>query len=396
MVLSYFRGRVRKIAFHTCPWKVLAGPQRSNDSQEADQASARLDAFLRRLLRLENDETIKLVGSGRSAIRLGLAALAALEPRKKAVIVPSYCCSAVLTAITDNGLIPLFIDTSDILVSRADQYLSAISADTLGAIVVNLCGRRLPFDEHDTLLANLRKLGVFSLEDNCQALCEPPQGARPDMECYSFGFSKSLRATSGGALIARVARDEIERDFAGYECQPKWAPECRYEYYRAKFGGGTVSDQLATNMIQARTEFGRVVMSDLDLCLAANQLDELPHAIDCQVENSLTIIEAMGAFSETYRNQGVENNMFTRLPVILPTPETSGRFWSFMNERGIELEGMYTPLHMLEEGRSSGFHLPKSEHVWQRVFNLPNRADMDSRDIKHITRSLTDFAKMTA
>ena len=93
---------ISNIAFHRAFWR-----REDEDChlRYHGTASTRFAEFLRDYLALELSVSVSLVGSGRVALRLGLAALARLEPRRKKVIVPTYCCSAVIAPIVDNGLV---------------------------------------------------------------------------------------------------------------------------------------------------------------------------------------------------------------------------------------------------------------------------------------------------
>lgn len=395
MMLRLFGGGERKIPFHSWQWKIASAPTTAGVPDGADQAQAKLENFLRYRLRLDAEADIKFVGSGRTAIRLGLVALGQLEPNKQSVIVPSYCCSAVVDAIVGARLKPRFIDTSESLVSRASQYREAVTNDTLAAIVVNLCGKRLPQGEHSELLAELKKIGVFSLEDNCQDLFGQPPGLRADMECYSFGFAKTLNSTAGGALVARLAHEEIEDEFRTHQDQPAGHAKIRFDYYRARFRDGEASDSLINDFRGSRSEFGQVRMSEMDTCIAASQIDTVTEAVQRSTENSLQLISTMQEFPSIYRHQGLKDNTFTRLPVILPTSDIQSKFWSFFNAHGIELEGMYKPLHLAASAEAASETLPVTDSIWRRVFNIPNRADLGRRDLNHIDRTLRSFARET-
>jgi dTDP-4-amino-4,6-dideoxygalactose transaminase len=192
---------------------------------------------------------------------------------------------------------------------------------------------------------------------------------------------------------------ETLRDIlSGYPEQPDEAPITRARYYAARFGvSATESDGHlpdADAFTAARIEFGRVRMSTLDAFLARESLRELAQS-QVRVEAHSHAIDA--ALSKNRNRNSLfcldmpDHNAYVRWPLILSDETIAGLFWSYMNERGIELEGMYKPLHLMYDGEKIG-DLGNSEAIYKRVYNIPNRSSLDRASLARVTQALRAFA----
>jgi dTDP-4-amino-4,6-dideoxygalactose transaminase len=384
--------RPTAIRFHKHPWSPADEDLYALAPKEAEAWRRTFESFLRAYLDLNKDTTVSLVGSGRTALRLGLAALTRIETRRKFVIAPTYCCEAIIDPIVSNGLIPRFVDIGPDLLPHPEQYLRAITGDAVCLLLVNLCGKRLADNERERVAAACRKSGVYLIEDNCHYFQATSHFMPADMEFYSFGFSKVLRATAGGALISRVGQAEAADELSTYTEQPNSSAETRFRYYRERFDSGEPSKELEAEFRQARCEFGRVLMSDFDLGLVTRYAPAVPTVVKQQIENGRRLHRELARYPHCYATQGVDDHLFTRLSVILQSRDLFCRFWTFMTERRIELEGMYKPLH-LDQTASKGVKAPIAEDLYPRVYNIPNRSNLSRTQLATIREALASFAR---
>lgn len=386
----FFSRNKPRIAFHTAPWAKSALAGIDLGESVAVNSRSRLEFFLREWLTLATGDDLSLLGSGRTAIALGLKALSDLDPTRVTVVIPSYACQALLNSVLAAGLTPKFIDTTDELISTAAQYTEAATSDVLCVILVNLCGKRLSRQDHESTLLTLRNRGIFSMEDNCQDFSASGSTIRSDMECYSLGFSKTLRATAGGVLVARTAVLQVRDRVRAYSKQPADHSASRLNYYLATYGtsSGAVAPELILSFRNSRSEYGTVHFSELDCYLASIEAPRLRFNEQNRQAISSVIVAALSKFPDLYHCQGTARNSFTRLPVILPSEDRAAKFWSHMNARGIELEGMYQPLHVVH---GSQFNLPISERIHKLVYNVPNRPDLSKSETKRIVKALNEF-----
>ncbi len=110
------------------------------------------------------------VGNGLDALRLILRAYIELGYLHEGdeVIVPSNTYIATVLAITDNGLLPVFVEP-DFATHNLDSSLieRSITARTKAIMTVHLYGR-ISFD--DTLVDVAKRFGLLIIEDNAQAI----------------------------------------------------------------------------------------------------------------------------------------------------------------------------------------------------------------------------------
>ena len=109
-------------------WRDFAPPWRRDF---AAQAAAWLEA-----------DWAQLTSSGTAALCIALAALRALEPQRRCVVLPAYTCPLVAEAVLGAGLTPRLCDTRP---GHFDfdpgQLADCCDADTLAIVSTHLAGR---------------------------------------------------------------------------------------------------------------------------------------------------------------------------------------------------------------------------------------------------------------
>jgi dTDP-4-amino-4,6-dideoxygalactose transaminase len=383
-----------RISFLTCPWRESDLPA---FERRAGKSGAQTDfeSFLRHHLAIESAASVSLTGSGRSALRLGLEALALEAGERLTVILPTYCCLAVLQAVLDAGFHPRFVDAGPELNANADQILAAVDDRTRCAVIVNLCGKSLESSERALLLRELRRRGIVSIEDNCHKFVPPDDESRADMEFYSFAFSKSLNATAGGLLVSRLEQRSIGNLYAGYEAQDEERVRERARYYVRRFGSNSQTEEDTARFARSRTEYGRVGMSRTDIALAIERISSIEKIVAAQKENGAALFDIVARYPSIYGAVSPSNNIYTRFPLVLADVGMFNLFWTFMSDRKIDLEGMYAPLHLSPAVATQPVK-PFAEAVYQRVFNVPNRADLSDRQLSIIRNALDEFPRSFA
>jgi dTDP-4-amino-4,6-dideoxygalactose transaminase len=152
------------------------------------------------LLELLGPARLTLHASGREALRVAFAQLAALSDRDE-IWVPGYTCFSIPAAAVAAGLRVRLVEIG--LDGRIDpDALARMPLERAAALVVsNLFGVPEP-------VARLREIlnsrGVALVDDAAQSLgarsAEGPVGSRGEVGILSFGRGKPLSALGGGAL----------------------------------------------------------------------------------------------------------------------------------------------------------------------------------------------------
>ena len=133
-----------------------------------------------------------LTDSGSAALYVLLRGLARLEPRRRAVAIPAWCCPSVAQAAIQAGLEPVPVDLDPSTLGYEPSALrEARSRGLLAVILVHYFGLRQPLPAGDWD-------GTAFIRDCAQDFDHRPDDGLPCF--YSFGRGKALNAGHGGAL----------------------------------------------------------------------------------------------------------------------------------------------------------------------------------------------------
>ena len=148
------------------------------------------------------------VGSGTEALLLAYMALD-LRPGDE-VIVPSHTFIATVAPLPFLGARPVFVDVDPrTYCLDPEQVRRAITPRTRAVVPVHLYGH--PADM-DSILSLARRHDLAVVEDACQAVgaryADRAVGAWGDVACFSFVFTKNLRAY-GDAGMVTTDRDDL-------------------------------------------------------------------------------------------------------------------------------------------------------------------------------------------
>lgn len=131
----------------------------------------------------------RAVGSGQKALSIALRAVGAAG---KEVILPSYVCDAVLSAVQSVDAIPVLCDVGvDWCVDRS-SVVPHLSDKTAAIIVVHTFGIHAD-------VQSLTDLGVPVVEDCCQYFAAG-MGKSGDISAFSFHATKCLTMGEGGLV----------------------------------------------------------------------------------------------------------------------------------------------------------------------------------------------------
>lgn len=161
------------------------------------------------------------VNSGTSALSLALRAVG-VGPGAE-VLVPAYCCAALLNAVTLCGAAPVLVDTEPGGDNLCPEDAARRRTDRTGAVVVaHMFG--VP-----TAVAPFRALGLPVVEDCAQSLGAAgeagPTGAAGDVAVGSFYATKVITTGQGGLAATRDPglADRL-RDLRQYDNRDDWRP----------------------------------------------------------------------------------------------------------------------------------------------------------------------------
>ncbi len=183
------------------------------------------DKLINRLSKYIGSDYLYLTPSGTDAIIKSLGVLNL--PQQAEVIVPSFCCRAVVDAVTKSGLKPVFCDVSfnnyNISVEDIEKVLTE---KTAAVIVVHLFGQPAPIDE---IINYARRKSILVIEDAAQAFGGAYKngaklGTLGDIGIFSFGYEKIIDAGGGGAILTNRhdLAVEFKKQIGGYKGNKEW------------------------------------------------------------------------------------------------------------------------------------------------------------------------------
>ena len=133
--------------------------------------------------------------SGQGALYAILSVIKAKDGvNKNEIIMPTYVCGTVATAVENAGFKPVFCDIGIDWVINYDCVMSKITSKTKAIIIVNIFG----------IMVDIRKLcnlELLIIEDNAQSFYKG-KGAKCDFSFYSLQATKCLTTIEGGIAVA--------------------------------------------------------------------------------------------------------------------------------------------------------------------------------------------------
>lgn len=166
------------------------------------RSSKVLHKFENELRAYFNVKHVFLVSSGRAALTLILQSLSEITGKTE-VVIPSYTCFSVPSAVVRAGLRPVICDVGENDFNYDKQQLAElINKNTLCIVVTHLFG--IPC-EMEPVVTAARSVGCYVVEDAAQAMGAQLNGSRVgtlgDVGFFSLGRGKCLSVVSGGIIV---------------------------------------------------------------------------------------------------------------------------------------------------------------------------------------------------
>lgn len=175
---------------------------------------------------------VVLTESGAAALLLGLLALHEHDPERTKVVTSAYVCPAVVSAIVQAGLEPVFADTcKDSLSIDMAAVANRVNGKSLAIICTNTGG--IP-DDYTAAEA----FGIPVISDCAQGIGTRVGGrdlaSEGTCSILSFGPTKMLTAGRGGALLCRT--ESLGKTLAKLAKEELSVEEYRRSGFRATWG----------------------------------------------------------------------------------------------------------------------------------------------------------------
>jgi dTDP-4-amino-4,6-dideoxygalactose transaminase len=373
-------------------WREIATALLWNEAKSLP--SKRLVSSFCGILDYSGKGNIFFLSSGRSSLEVVFLGLKSAGAGRSKVVLPSYGCLGILQPVLNAGLSPYFIDIDCDLSPSEEDAVASLDEDTLAVLLVHLSGRGKRYNK---VRARAKELGIFVVDDYCHNLGGQPPVRDVDIAVFSFSMGKNASASAGGAIIDNLGISAIKNLVDSLTIEPSYNAKARFRHFLSLYGQfwwRFFGERLPVGSEELKARYRLFTMSDLDAQLLFLQLSKLDEIIERRRRNANQLINAVDGIDGIYNFQSRDDHIYTKLTVTLETHKIFEAFMPFMNMRGIEIEGMYSPLHFRDE--VVGIHrrpLDKTMDVFARVANIPVRPNLSRCQLRRIERALQQFSQ---
>jgi dTDP-4-amino-4,6-dideoxygalactose transaminase len=338
-------------------------------------------------------EDAVLCGSGSLALEISLRACGV--GRGDEVVIPTFCCTAVVPPVLAVGAVPVLADVGAELNITAETVEAALTKKTKAIIVPHLFGN--PADIGAIVdLARGRIIRV--IDDAAQALGATidgrPVGSFGDVGILSFGSEKICSGLGGGVAVSRykkILNGGVRIDLPA----ARWFPSLRALWatlFCRRWRRWTLlllSRMSASGPDAPPIPYRRETMANINAAVAVSLMQTLS-------EN----IAARRARVDAYRELlGTEKGLaliphrrgsacLTQVVRVLPKrrgEDSASEIVQALCRAGYEVQGSYVPIHTL-----SGYQqfvrrsLTHAERVWAELIELPCEPDVSFENVGRI------------
>ncbi|MFD5751118.1 DegT/DnrJ/EryC1/StrS family aminotransferase [Streptomyces sp. NPDC127033] len=348
------------------------------------------------------------VTSGTVALELAIHVLGLTEG-DEVVVTPQTFQATAQPLLGLPGVRVRFCDVDpDSLNMDPAALRSVITERTRAVLLVHYGGWSAEMDE---ILALTRQRGIIVIEDCAHALGARYDGRRPgslgDIGCFSFHASKNITTLGEGGMITldrddwaeridRLRSNEVDGDFA--PAAPDALGRDRELLPWMKYASPAY-EQVCSAVRRAGTN---ATLSEAAAAVGLAQMERLGELVARRrwIARRLDEVIARHPYTRVQRPRpGVEHaqhlhTFFVDGPRGLREAVVRG-----LDERGVEVQLRYMPLHLLPEWRDRGHgfgECPVAEELWfgQHV-NLPCQPGLTDGQVDHMVAAL-DAALSTA
>ena len=319
------------------------------------------------------------------------------------MVIPSFCCTAVVPPILAVGAQPVLADVGSDLNLTADTVAAALTGRTRAVIVPHLFGNPAAIDE---IAALARKREIRVIDDAAQALGATwnggPAGSFGDAGILSFGADKICSGIGGGAMISRSgdlshvrARLSVHRPSAA-ESFGRFASA----WSRRRWKRWTVLHDRVKSAKGSRDPtappppYMRRGMDDRSAAIACDLMESLSANVAARRKRAASYRALLGALP------GVElvphragSACLTQVARCRPQhsdDDAAARTVSALRARGHEVQGSYMPIHLLASLPAVWDALPHTDRVWCDLVELPCGPEVSMTGVEEIAAAVEE------
>ena len=313
------------------------------------------------------------------------------------VVVPTFCCAAVILPVLSVGATPVLADMGDELNVTPETVSAALTRKGRAIIVPHLFGN--PADI-EAIVALARDRNVRVIDDAAQALgatiAGRAVGSFGDAGILSFGKEKICFGLGGGAAIVR--REELVAKFSTNNLDPPRLVSTLKKACSAVFAHRWRSWTLPVQRALARPKspeqaapivsYRRERMANLNAAVANSLVDSLEENLSARrarVRAYRDLFEAVDGVHLFPHRAG--SACLTQVARILPRRrrDLAAEVIASLRRAGYEVQGSYVPIHLLDSYPLCVWdRLPNAERMWAYLIELPCEPDVKLDDVERI------------
>lgn len=337
-----------------------------------------------------------LCGSGSLALELALRMCAVRAGDE--VIIPTFCCSAVVPPILATGATPVLADSGEELNLTASTVEAALTQKTRAIVVPHLFGNPADIDVI-TQWAHAKNIRV--IDDAAQALGATIDGQKVgsfgDMGVLSFGAEKVCFGLGGGALVSRTGdaigaarelplidpgRVAVVTKLLSTLVQHRWR-KWTLPLQRMLALGHIKNPDAAPDPYRSEK------IANLNAAVAATLLSCLPENLASRRARVQAYRHLLGNEPdlELIRHRP-GSACLTQVVRVLPKrrgDDAAARMIRALSHAGYEIQGSYVPIHLIAQFSQCVWdRLPCAERIWADLIELPCEPEVALGDVERI------------
>lgn len=339
-----------------------------------------------------------LCGSGSFALEVALRTCGVAQHDE--VIVPTFCCTAVVPPILAVGAIPVLADVGDELNLTVETAEAALTKQTRAVVVPHLFGN--PADI-GAIVDLSRSKNIRVVDDAAQALGAAvdgrPVGSFGDAGILSFGGEKVCSGIGGGAGVSmtRGMFADIDlrvpgrlRTLRALLSALMWRRWRRWTYPAVKLLPQPGPDSPPVS-------YRRETMANLSAAVALTLTQTLRVNIAARRERVHAYQKWLGGAEglQLIPHRG-GSACLTQVVRLLPRArcdDPAARAIARLRRAGFEVQGSYVPIHLLEAyEKFARVPLARAEAVWADLVELPCEPGVGLDDVERIARIVRQAA----
>lgn len=337
-----------------------------------------------------------LCGSGSLALEWVLREFGVGEDDE--VVLPTFCCTAVVPPILAVGATPVLADVGVELNITAATVEAALTRKTRAVVVPHLFGNPAAID---AIVNLVREKNIYVIDDAAQALGATIDGhavgSFGDAGVLSFGSEKVCSGLGGGVIVSR--RKEVCDVILRFDLStPNAAPAIEnllstLTWRRFRRWTSPLRSLMPRNGIMApdspAAPYPSEAMTNLSAAVAVSLMRSLSENIDARRAR-------VGLYHELLANtdglelisHGAGSACLSQVVRVLPKrrgDDLASQLIGALGAAGYEVRGSYVPIHLLPQcDRCVWDRLPHAERVWADLIELPCEPSVSLDDAERI------------